>query len=53
VAWLIPCHNVLRGDGELGGYHWGADRKRAMLAWQELGRPTLRAAAARLSRQAT
>jgi AraC family transcriptional regulator, regulatory protein of adaptative response / methylated-DNA-[protein]-cysteine methyltransferase len=36
VAWLIPCHNVLRKDGELGGYHWGADRKRAMLAWQAL-----------------
>ncbi|HEY1491300.1 MAG TPA: methylated-DNA--[protein]-cysteine S-methyltransferase [Steroidobacteraceae bacterium] len=53
VAWLIPCHNVLRGDGDLGGYHWGADRKRAMLAWQELGRPTLRGAAAPLSRQAT
>jgi len=36
VAWLIPCHNVLRKDGALGGYHWGEDRKRAMLAWQEL-----------------
>jgi AraC family transcriptional regulator of adaptative response/methylated-DNA-[protein]-cysteine methyltransferase len=36
VAWLIPCHNVLRAGGELGGYHWGADRKRAMLAWQAL-----------------
>lgn len=34
VAWLIPCHNVLRRDGTLGGYHWGEDRKRAMLAWQ-------------------
>ena len=33
VAWLIPCHNVLRKDGALGGYHWGEDRKRAMLAW--------------------
>jgi AraC family transcriptional regulator of adaptative response/methylated-DNA-[protein]-cysteine methyltransferase len=33
VAWLIPCHNVLRGDGSLGGYAWGEDRKRAMLAW--------------------
>ena len=33
VAWLIPCHNVLRADGDLGGYRWGADRKRAMLAW--------------------
>ena len=34
VAWLIPCHTVLRKDGSLGGYHWGVDRKRAMLAWQ-------------------
>lgn len=36
IAWLIPCHNVLRLDGSLGGYHWGIDRKRAMLAWQVL-----------------
>jgi AraC family transcriptional regulator, regulatory protein of adaptative response / methylated-DNA-[protein]-cysteine methyltransferase len=34
VAWLIPCHHVLRKDGSLGGYHWGEDRKRAMLAWE-------------------
>jgi AraC family transcriptional regulator, regulatory protein of adaptative response / methylated-DNA-[protein]-cysteine methyltransferase len=36
VAWLIPCHNVLRKDGSLGGYHWGPERKRAMLAWEAL-----------------
>jgi AraC family transcriptional regulator, regulatory protein of adaptative response / methylated-DNA-[protein]-cysteine methyltransferase len=36
VAWLIPCHNVLRKDGSLGGYRWGAARKRAMLAWTSL-----------------
>jgi AraC family transcriptional regulator of adaptative response/methylated-DNA-[protein]-cysteine methyltransferase len=36
VGWLIPCHNVLRKDGSLGGYHWGGDRKRAMLAWKSL-----------------
>jgi AraC family transcriptional regulator of adaptative response/methylated-DNA-[protein]-cysteine methyltransferase len=36
VAWLIPCHQVLRKDGELGGYHWGPQRKRAMLAWGAL-----------------
>jgi AraC family transcriptional regulator of adaptative response/methylated-DNA-[protein]-cysteine methyltransferase len=36
VAWLIPCHRVLRAGGELGGYHWGVDRKRAMLAWERL-----------------
>jgi AraC family transcriptional regulator of adaptative response/methylated-DNA-[protein]-cysteine methyltransferase len=34
VAWLIPCHNVLRSDGSLGGYQWGEERKRAMLAWE-------------------
>jgi AraC family transcriptional regulator, regulatory protein of adaptative response / methylated-DNA-[protein]-cysteine methyltransferase len=39
IAWLIPCHNVLRRDGTLGGYHWGTDRKRAMLAWQALRQP--------------
>jgi AraC family transcriptional regulator of adaptative response/methylated-DNA-[protein]-cysteine methyltransferase len=36
VGWLIPCHSVLRKDGSLGGYQWGAERKRAMLAWKSL-----------------
>lgn len=35
VAWLIPCHRVLRGDGSLGGYHWGETRKAAALAWEQ------------------
>jgi len=34
VAWIIPCHRVLRRDGGLGGYRWGLDRKRSMLAWE-------------------
>ncbi|MCK0119978.1 bifunctional helix-turn-helix domain-containing protein/methylated-DNA--[protein]-cysteine S-methyltransferase [Loktanella sp. F6476L] len=34
VSWLIPCHRALRKSGELGGYHWGLNRKRAMLAWE-------------------
>jgi AraC family transcriptional regulator, regulatory protein of adaptative response / methylated-DNA-[protein]-cysteine methyltransferase len=34
VAWLIPCHHVLRTNGALGGYRWGTDRKQAMLAWE-------------------
>jgi AraC family transcriptional regulator of adaptative response/methylated-DNA-[protein]-cysteine methyltransferase len=34
VAFLIPCHRVIRGTGALGGYRWGLERKRAMLAWE-------------------
>lgn len=34
IAWLIPCHHVLRANGALGGYRWGVERKRAMLAWE-------------------
>jgi len=31
LAVLIPCHRALRGDGSLGGYRWGLDRKRTLL----------------------
>ena len=34
VSWVIPCHRILRKDGGLGGYHWGLERKRAMLAFE-------------------
>jgi AraC family transcriptional regulator of adaptative response/methylated-DNA-[protein]-cysteine methyltransferase len=34
VAWLIPCHRVLRSLGEVGGYRWGPERKLAMLGWE-------------------
>jgi O-6-methylguanine DNA methyltransferase len=32
VALVIPCHRVIRSDGSLGGYRWGAGRKRELLA---------------------
>ncbi|MBZ5576604.1 MAG: bifunctional DNA-binding transcriptional regulator/O6-methylguanine-DNA methyltransferase Ada [Acidobacteriia bacterium] len=35
VALAIPCHRVIRGTGELGGYRWGLDRKRALLAMEK------------------
>ena len=31
VALAIPCHRVIRGDGSLAGYRWGAGRKRRLL----------------------
>lgn len=31
VALAIPCHRVIRGTGELGGYRWGLARKRALI----------------------
>lgn len=34
ISWLIPCHRALRKSGALGGYHWGLEVKRAMLAWE-------------------
>jgi AraC family transcriptional regulator of adaptative response/methylated-DNA-[protein]-cysteine methyltransferase len=38
IAVLVPCHRVLRGDGGLGGYRWGIERKRALLDTERAGR---------------
>ncbi|MEM8981679.1 MAG: bifunctional helix-turn-helix domain-containing protein/methylated-DNA--[protein]-cysteine S-methyltransferase [Pseudomonadota bacterium] len=35
IAWLIPCHRVLRANGALGGYRWGPERKAVVLAWEQ------------------
>jgi AraC family transcriptional regulator of adaptative response/methylated-DNA-[protein]-cysteine methyltransferase len=44
VAIAIPCHRVIRGTGELGGYRWGLDRKRTII---DRERATRKAADAR------
>lgn len=31
LAWIIPCHRVIRQMGELGGYRWGTVTKQAMI----------------------
>ena len=34
LCWLIPCHRVLRSNGDLGGYHWGLNIKKNMLSYE-------------------
>lgn len=34
ISFVVPCHRVMRGDGSLGGYHWGLTRKRALIGWE-------------------
>ena len=43
VAFLIPCHRVIQASGALGGYHWGAVRKTAMIGWEAARTDTLTA----------
>jgi AraC family transcriptional regulator of adaptative response/methylated-DNA-[protein]-cysteine methyltransferase len=35
IAWIIPCHRVLRAGGGLGGYRWGVARKQMIRRWEE------------------
>lgn len=37
LAVAVPCHRVVRGDGELAGYRWGVERKQALLARERQG----------------
>jgi AraC family transcriptional regulator of adaptative response/methylated-DNA-[protein]-cysteine methyltransferase len=36
VALVIPCHRVIRNNGELGGYRWGLDRKQSLIDGERL-----------------
>lgn len=36
LAVVIPCHRVLRSDGSLGGYRWGLERKKTLLAREQV-----------------
>ena len=34
VAFVIPCHRVIRATGQLGEYRWGPARKAALIGWE-------------------
>ena len=38
IAFLIPCHRVIRSMGDFGKYRWGAARKQALVGWEQAKR---------------
>jgi AraC family transcriptional regulator of adaptative response/methylated-DNA-[protein]-cysteine methyltransferase len=34
IAFLIPCHRVIKGSGQFGSYAWGSMRKAALIGWE-------------------
>ena len=46
IAFIIPCHRVIRETGALGHYHWDPIRKRAIVGWEFSLRDRARQAAA-------
>lgn len=34
IAFIIPCHRVIRKEGVLGEYRWGSMRKKALIGWE-------------------
>ena len=45
LALIVPCHRIVREDGSLGGWRWGVDRKRELLAGEQRGGQARRSAA--------
>lgn len=41
IAYLIPCHRVIRQSGAIGNYRWGHTRKKAMLTWEQASQFTI------------
>ena len=41
IAYIIPCHRVIKSTGELGGYKWNSTRKTALIGWEEAENQTL------------
>jgi O-6-methylguanine DNA methyltransferase len=35
IAWFVPCHRVIRHNGELGGFAWGTPLKQTLLAHEQ------------------
>lgn len=35
IAYLIPCHRVIKSTGIIGEYHWGSTRKTSMIGWEQ------------------
>ncbi|MCW8809135.1 MAG: methylated-DNA--[protein]-cysteine S-methyltransferase [Rhodanobacter sp.] len=53
LALIVPCHRIVREDGSIGGWRWGVERKRELLASESAARqPTDATESARRQRQA-
>lgn len=37
IAYLVPCHRTVRATGEFGDYHWGSNRKAALICLESAG----------------
>lgn len=35
IAVLIPCHRVIRENGDIGKYRWGEERKHSLIVWEQ------------------